>query len=421
MVFDIWEGVLKVLRLPNWLECYQVKVARHSVKKAKLPISLQNTRTLWVDISVIYKNDAGSGIQRVVRAFLSELIKSPPTAICVRPVVATLREPYCQVSWPICSHRELKKIPMSPKPGDIFLGLDLSAHIVPRHLKQMIEWKANGLKIFFVVYDLLPLQNPHWFSAKLVRAFRRWIKSVTILADCVLCISWPVKNDFDNYIKTNFCFMEGLIRSEVISLGADINSSSPSKGFPSDFDEMVDLISKGKSALMVGTIEPRKGHQEILDAFDYLWEIGSVHNLVIVGHSGWKTEFLQRRIRNNKNYGSRLFWFNNASDEALEVLYGCCTGVIAASYAEGYGLPLIEALAYGKPVLARNLTVFNQFSNVNVSYFDNGVSNVALSEIISIWLNTCSNRYPVCDNKDVLKFLPSWSDASESLVQKLLF
>ena len=97
------------------------------------------------------------------------------------------------------------------------------------------------------------------------------------------------------------------------------------------------------------------------------------------------TEGLQRGSQAPVLNG-RLFWFDNASDEALEVLYKHCTGVIVASYAEGYGLPLLEAVGHGKPVLARDLAAFRQFQTPLVSYFAADSSVEAISGAVDRWL-----------------------------------
>ena len=281
----------------------------------------------------------------------------------IQPVAATTRQSYRAVPWQISAVDPKIHPEMEPQAGDVFLGLDLSAHIIPRHQREMAAWKLRGLKLAFVIYDLLPLHLPQWFSAKLFRAFRRWIKSVAILADRVSCISQPVKQDFEILMQTRYGLQAGAIPAHVFPMGGDIKASQPSAGLPESFSRTLGVIRRGKAVLMVGTIEPRKGYGQILDAFEHLWAKGSTHKLVIVGKPSWMTEGLQRRITSSPYLNGRLFWFDNASDEALQVLYKHCTGVIVASYAEGYGLPLLEAVEHGKPVLARDLAVFRNFKH----------------------------------------------------------
>lgn len=412
------ESLKKLPRTPAAIERCSVAKARNAIRPVTIGSNSAES-TLWVDISVISRRDAGSGIQRVVRALLAELQASSIAGWRVQPVVATPRQSYRAVSWQIPTVAPEKCPKMEPQTGDVFLGLDLAVHIIPRHQRQMAAWKSSGLKLVFVVYDLLPLQHPHWFSAKLVRAFRRWIKSVAILADQVFCISQPVKQDFENLMQTRYGLQAGAIPAHVFPMGGDIKASQPSAGLPERFSDTLGLIGHGKAALMVGTIEPRKGYGQMLDAFEHLWGKGSTHKLVIVGRPGWMTESLQRRITANPYLNDRLYWFDNASDEALHTLYENCTGVIVASYAEGYGLPLLEALGQGKPVLARDLAVFRQFETPLVSYFAADACAETVSAAVEQWLDTADNAGKPDQSTDQIQ-LPTWRASLNSLLGQLL-
>ena len=94
---------------------------------------------------------------------------------------------------------------------------------------------------------------------------------------------------------------------------------------------------------MVGTLEPRKGHLQVMESFESLWKEELNMNLVFVGKQGWMVENLTGRIRSHPELNRQLFWLEGISDELLYRVYGTCTCLIAASYGEGFGLPLIEA------------------------------------------------------------------------------
>lgn len=413
----VWlERLKKLPRTPAAIERYLVAKERGAI----LPVSGSSSpseSTLWVDISVISRRDAGTGIQRVVRALLAELRASSIAGWRVQFVAATPSQSYRAVPWPNATVTPEICPKMEPQAGDIFLGLDLATYIIPRHQQQMATWKSRGLKLVFVVYDLLPLQHPQWFSAKLVRAFGRWTKSVAILADQVFCISQPVKQDFENLMQVRYGLQPGTFPAHVFPMGGDIKASQPSTGLPEGFSEKLDSIGQGKAALMVGTIEPRKGYGQMLDAFEKLWRKGGYSTkLVIVGRPGWMTASLQRRITASPYLDDRLFWFDNASDEALHALYQSCVGVIVASYAEGYGLPLLEALEHGKSVLARDLTVFRQFQSPHVSYFAADASTEAVSAAVEQWLDTAGK--PDWSTGQIQ--LPTWRASLNSLLDQLL-
>lgn len=418
MTLACLESLKKLPRTPAVIERYCVAKARNATSSAHAT-STKKTSTLWVDVSVISRWDAGSGIQRVVRSLISEMQACTIDGWCIQPVAATPTQPYRVIPWQMPTVDPKKCPKMEPQAGDVFLGLDLSAHIIPQHQKQMAAWKSRGLKLAFVIYDLLPLQHPEWFSAKLVRAFRRWIKSVAILADQVFCISQPVKNDFEKFMQCRYGLQPGTISAHVFPMGADVNHSQPSTGLPEGFAIKLNSIRQGKSALMVGTLEPRKGYGQILEAFEHLWEQGSVHKLVIVGRPGWMTEHLQHSISTNSRLNDRLFWFDNACDEVLHALYESCTGVIVASYAEGYGLPLLEALGQGKPVLARGLAVFQQFQTPLVSHFAADADAEAIGAAVERWLGNAENIGKPDSGTGQIQ-LPTWRASLNSLLGQLL-
>jgi glycosyltransferase involved in cell wall biosynthesis len=136
---------------------------------------------------------------------------------------------------------------------------------------------------------------------------------------------------------------------------------------------------------MVGTIEPRKEHAQALSAFEILWNEGLEVNLVIVGKRGWLVEKLVERLSSHSMLGKRLFWLEGISDEYLERIYAASTCLIAASEAEGFGLPLIEAAQKKLPILARDLSVFREVAGEHAFYFQ-GLEPEALAEAIQTWI-----------------------------------
>ena len=87
----------------------------------------------------------------------------------------------------------------------------------------------------------------------------------------------------------------------------------------------------------------------------------------------------------NPELNQRLFWLNNVSDEFLEMIYGHATALIAASLAEGFGLPLIEAAAHGVPLIVRDIPVFREVAEEHAYYFA-GSTAEALADELRHWL-----------------------------------
>ena len=141
---------------------------------------------------------------------------------------------------------------------------------------------------------------------------------------------------------------------------------------------------------MVGTIDLRKGYAQALAAFEALWAEGFDVKLVIVGQPSWNVETLVKRLMNHPESGRRLFWFGRADDMFLAALYKSCTVLLAASEAEGFGLPLVEAAQRGLPIIARDVPVFREIAGDNVFYFS-GLTAEALADALKDWLRLEEN------------------------------
>jgi len=176
---------------------------------------------------------------------------------------------------------------------------------------------------------------------------------------------------------------------------------------------------------MVGTIEPRKGYLQTIKAFSQLWADGINVNLVIVGKEGWKhlPNNMRRDIPETIDYlqkhpelSQHLFWLEGISDEFLEKIYTASTCLIAASYGEGFGLPLIEAAQHKLPIIARDIPVFHEVAGEYAFYFD-GKTPDALAEKIEEWLILYENdRHPRSDNMPWL----TWKESAARLVRILI-
>ena len=232
----------------------------------------------------------------------------------------------------------------------------------------------------FVVHDLLPMTMPHAFHASSRTAFAAWLGEVARLADGLHCVSRSTADDLIGWLREH---VPGrLPRVNSFDLGVEIEPLPDAERLD---PTLLEAMARSPSLLMVGTLEPRKGHMQTLDALDLMWESGADVNLVIVGHRGWLVKELVERLERHRERGKRLFWLDDANDAVLEALYQSATALLAASHGEGYGLPLIEAAHRGKPVIARALPVFREIAGDYPSYFDTE-SPEALATHLTRWL-----------------------------------
>ncbi|HET7577135.1 MAG TPA: glycosyltransferase [Sphingomicrobium sp.] len=368
---------------------------------------------LFVDVSTIMRRDARTGIQRVVRAVWSELRRRAAENLVVQPVFATSARGYCLAPAQFLSgiSSDWRAEPVKVHSGDKFLGLDLAAHLLPRYRRQLAAWKTHGATIHLMLYDLLPLTQPEWFSAATTSNFRKWIDVLVNDADQAICISSHVAQALRSHLTDI-----GRAGPEIVQMrmGADIAASIPSTGISPEVSHLLEKLRFRPTILMVGTVEPRKGYDVVLAAFESLWQSfpSDAPDLIIVGKPGWKTASIQRQLRIHPQRGRRLHWLTEVSDEALCSLYSACTGVVIASRGEGFGLPLIEAAQFRRHVLARDLPVFREHRLANASYFQDDYPASLAGRLMDLARAGKAGPAPAAD-------LALWSDCVDGLLREI--
>lgn len=346
-------------------------------------------RQLFVDVSSIAEHDYRTGIQRVVRSIVGEWLRSPPEGFRIELVRASETTPYryarsfaARLLDPQAPEQQEEEIQI--RAGDIFLGLDLCYKPVIAHRDYFRLMRARGVSVQFVVYDLLPVAFPHHFSERSGRLHLQWL-DVVLENDVAISISHAVSNELRSWAPSRPNPAVSPTDFRWFHLGADIRGSVPSRGFPVGAETFLSSLLQSPSFLMVGTLEPRKGHLQTLAAFDKLWARGVKAKLIIVGREGWMVKGLTRRLRRHPELGDQLHWIEGPSDQYLEEIYARCACLISASEGEGFGLPLIEAAQHGLPIIARDLPVFREVAGEGAMYFS-GDSPQSLAECIAAWL-----------------------------------
>src|SRR5690606_17916326 len=227
-----------------------------------------------------------------------------------------------------------KNSPIIYNSGDIFLGLDLQHQVIIAQQDLLREMRNDGVYISFIVYDLLPILMPHNFPEGVEEVHKQWL---TILADMdhLLCISNSVANELADWLCSQKHLSKAQPKISWFHLGADIENSIPSTGLPQQAEQILAQLMTQPSFLCVGTLEPRKGQTQTLNAFEILWEQNFEGCLVLVGKQGWKVDDLVKRIENHPEINKRFFWFDSISDEFLEKIYSSVSCLIAPSEGEG--------------------------------------------------------------------------------------
>ncbi|MGF6645851.1 glycosyltransferase [Paraburkholderia sp. GAS82] len=328
---------------------------------------------LLIDISEMARVDLGTGIQRVVREIIRRTLETPPQGRqgeAVRALGGRFRHTYA-APLAILGHEPLNlpERPLDVRPGDVLLCADVNPSITPAEFDELRRLRLDGLRVVLLVYDLLPLRYPELFPADVAKLVAEWYGRMLSIADAAVCISQVVADDVSTWLSEEPGRRDRPLPIGAVHLGADFPGRSLDDGISSETLVAIESAQKRPTVIMVGTVEPRKGHSQALAAFERLWADGEDIGLIIVGNQGWNMEAFARQLQRSPELGKRLHWLRGCGDAGLRALYGASSGLVMASRHEGFGLPIAEALHAGVPVLARDLPVFREMVGDRIRYF----------------------------------------------------
>ncbi|WP_445323856.1 glycosyltransferase family 4 protein [Pseudomonas sp. EL_65y_Pfl2_R95] len=295
--------------------------------------------------------------------------------------------------------------------GDQLLLLDSSWHADFFPLAERL--KREGVGIISVIYDLIPLTHPQFCDAGLVKVFDRWFDWISRTADGFIAISSTISEQVKAEVTSRIGETEAGTRwFDHFYLGSELDLVVADKKLENRLLTLFD--GTAPVYLMVSTIEPRKNHAYLLDAFELLWQKDSPACLCIVGKVGWKCDDLIERIESHPELNQRLFMFNSLDDAGLEYAYNHSRALVFPSYVEGFGLPLVEAMQRGLPAMASAIPVFEEIGGDFMAYFELG-QPASLAALVENFEQT--GRFPAAKNLQQWSWL-SWNDSTRQLIER---
>ena len=307
-----------------------------------------------VDVDFSAKHDLQTGIQRVVRRLLPRWDRDHAVVLAVWTERATaLREPVAGeqervLRWRRPLHR------LTPGPADPVLVVPWrSVLVLPEvpgtdqclRLASLAEHSGN--RVALVGYDCIPVASADLLPASEPTKFVRYL-SLVKHCDVVAGISHSAVEEFRGFVDA--LPTQGLggprvlpcpLATEVVDAPEDTHDESVSLGDPRRLPEVV----------VVGSHEPRKNHLAVLHAAEVLWREGLQFRVRLLGGKGWSTTAFDRRLRSLRRRGRPVTAERGLDDDALWSAYRRARFTVFPSLHEGYGLPVVESLALGAPVV----------------------------------------------------------------------
>ncbi|MDF5831937.1 MULTISPECIES: glycosyltransferase family 4 protein [Pseudomonas] len=207
--------------------------------------------------------------------------------------------------------------------------------------------RIKGVPVVATIMDMIPVLHPEWIKQDLKR-LKSWLFTTSIKrADHIITISEYSKQDMISHL--------GIApeRISVTPLGVDpVYFQRIGAAERNSVLGMYGL--KPGFFLVVGTLQPRKNLQRVLEAFQQLpAQVRKEHPLVIVGRDGWSNEELLPQLEALQQRGEGRWLSYLPQNEVLALLQSAGALVFASLY-EGFGLPAIEAFAAQCPLIASN-------------------------------------------------------------------
>jgi glycosyltransferase involved in cell wall biosynthesis len=353
---------------------------------------MSNSRTLWCDVTSLLRHvGAVSGIQRALSGLVTGLLAEAGDrrlAFCHfnrrRAFTAMPREELDDVlanlgntwevpsqiaeRWRAFGERFARPEFASPfAPGDVLLNAGFATY-KPKQQPATSELLArSGVRYVGMVYDLLPVTFPEWWTVLQQERFGAWFRWSGRNAALLLCCSESTRRDALAYFaseqietgRVETVLLADELPKRLIAARGAVPSATPTSGPP--------------FVLYVSTLEVRKNHRLLFQIWKRLCAKhgrDAIPDLVLVGRRGWLIDDFLTEAENAHWLDGKIVWRERVDDDELVQLYAGCLFTVYPSLYEGWGLPVAEALAFGKYCVASGASSLPEVGRDFIDYHD---------------------------------------------------
>jgi glycosyltransferase involved in cell wall biosynthesis len=231
-------------------------------------------------------------------------------------------------------------------PGDVFITAQSDWYHID--LDAIIAEQSRGLRRVVLCYDIIPILFPQWYSPQDAAAFEHYYARTFATADRIIFNARSSERDARQYSRS---LGFDLADTRIVPLGCDFSVPGNDSG------SLPAGLKVGNFAVYVSTIEPRKNHRVLIEAWSKLIADavpGEDFKLVFVGRAGWMMDDFFAELAANPQFGRSIIHLDRVPDTLVRTLYANAAFSLYPSIYEGYGLPPIESMLVGTPVIASN-------------------------------------------------------------------
>jgi glycosyltransferase involved in cell wall biosynthesis len=262
--------------------------------------------------------------------------------------------------------------------------------------------KKRGLRSVFMVHDLIPLTHAEFCRPGVDAAHRKRIHTALAHADGLIANS----QDTLDVLAAEAARADLPLPANVVArLAPAVAARTP---HPAPIAQPYFVV--------LGTIEPRKNHWFLLQVWRRLVERhgAAAPKLVVIGRRGWECENAVDMLDRCHHLQDAVIELHGCSDEDLRTWMQHAQALLFPSFVEGYGMPLVEALALGVPVIASDLGVFREIASDIPEYVDPLDGPGWLSHI-EAYASAASNRRETQLSRIARFRAPTWSEHFDAL------
>lgn len=227
--------------------------------------------------------------------------------------------------------------------------------------------RRAGAVLGVVQHDFIPIRHPELVPERTIETFRTWMHESLARADVLFAVSRSVADEARVELVRLGRGDVAARHVRVVHNGADFTIPEAAAVRPA----LLAATARGRQPfLTVGTLEPRKNQRLLLAAAERALARWPDATFIIAGAVGWRGKPILESMQAHPAWGKAILHFEDLNDAELHHAYRHARAVVFPSLAEGYGLPIVEALAREAPVIASDLDVHREVGGRACAYFN---------------------------------------------------
>lgn len=381
---------------------------------------------VFIDVTDACHDTANSGVMRVTRKLSSKIQKKYQTVFILwDSSIEQYVFPYLEEAKRLCSYGgpNIEMIPLFSAEGQPRRSLEMmwntfrktrkvllfTETVYHKKLRLVIPMMQRlGVCIGAIFYDAIPVMRPELVNSNVSKNHIQYMKLLSNV-DYVFPIAEHNRKHLLDFWRNN-----GLNGKNVLT----VNLAEEMDGVPRNTNTKEMSLNRKKRILFVSTLEPRKNHLRLLEAFEKLMEeepelVDNV-KLTLIGNRYAGNEEIPERVekycKNNKN----IEWMGVVDDETLHDLYEECYFTVYPSEIEGFGMPITESLWYGKPCLCSNKGSIGELAVAGGCAQTDVLSVEAIKKNLARLLKDDSYHKQLCSEATKRSFV-TWEDYADAI------